>query len=264
MALDWIDTHTHLFDEKFASDLPQVLARAAEQGVRQILAIGIDEPSNLACVELARRYPGQLYASVGIQPNHVADAGTTAWEAVLTLAALPEVVAIGETGLDRYWDRTPFSQQEEFFARHIELSRQLQKPLVIHTRDCDADMLRMLRGEFEQHGPILGVMHSFCSTAEMAEQCLAMGLDISLAGMLSYKSAADLRETVKRVPLDRLLVETDCPYLAPVPQRGKRNEPAFVVHTGSCLAECLGIPVAELAAHTTRNARRLFKLPSAS
>jgi TatD DNase family protein len=259
--VEWIDTHTHLFDKQFRQDLPAVLQRASETGVRQILAVGIDHPSNLACVDLARSYPQQLFATVGIQPNHVAECAATDWDEVVKLAQLPEVVGIGETGLDRYWDRTPFPQQEDFFARHLTLSRQTQKALVIHTRECDADILRMLREDFAKHGPILGVMHSFCSNAEVAKECLEMGLDISLAGMLTYKSAEDIRQMVKSVPLNRLLVETDCPYLAPVPQRGKRNEPSFVVHTGACLAECMGISRAEIAKHTTANARRLFKLP---
>lgn len=260
--MDWVDTHAHLFDKHLAKEFSQLLERATAAGVRQMLAVGIDHSSNLACVQLAKRYPQQIRATVGIQPNHVAESQPGDWDEVVRLAQLPEVVGIGETGLDRYWDRTPFAQQEEYFARHLALSRQTQKALVIHTRECDADMLRMLRAEFELHGPIRGVMHSFCGSAETAQPCVQMGLYISLAGMLTYKTAADIRDMVKTVPRDRLLVETDCPYLAPVPKRGQRNEPAFVVHTGACLAECLGLDLVEVAALTTANARRLFNLPT--
>lgn len=259
----WIDTHAHLFDERFQHDLPEVLFRAREQGVIHTLAVGIDGPSNRACVELARTYPGQVFATVGLQPNHVAEASEHDWAAVVELSQRPEVVGIGETGLDRYWDRTPFAQQQEWFARHLQLSRQRAKPLVIHTRDCDADMLAMLRAEYAAHGPILGVMHSFCGAADTAAACVAMGLYISLAGMLTYKRAADLRALVKTIPLERLLVETDCPYLAPVPERGRRNEPSFVRYTGACLADCIGRSVEDVADVTTANARRLFQLPSA-
>src|SRR5205814_5320824 len=141
------------------------------------------------------------------------------------------VVALGETGLDRHWNYTPFPQQEDFFARHLELGRRLDLPVVIHCREAEADVVRMLRGNFERQGPIRGVMHSFTGDAATAEACLAMGLYLSFAGMVTYKSAQPLREVARGVPLERILVETDSPYLAPVPLRGKRNEPANVVHT---------------------------------
>src|SRR5439155_9858340 len=159
----------------------------------------------------------------------------------------------GETGLDRYWDYTPFAMQEEFFARHLELSRKLDRALVIHCREAEADVVRMLRADFERHGPVRAVMHSFTGDLVTMRACLEMGLYISFAGMLTYKNAQALRDVAKRVPLDRALVETDSPYLAPMPVRGRRNEPAFVVHTAACLAGLLGVPPEVLAEHTTRN-----------
>ncbi len=255
-----IDTHAHLFDERFAADLPAVLDRAAAGGLERVVTVGIDRESSLECVRLAKRFD-LLVAAVGIQPNSVAEAKPGDWDAVVRLAETePTVHAIGETGLDRYWDRTPFPAQEEMFARHIELARRLGKPFVIHCREAEADVVRMLRGEFDRHGPVRAVMHSFSGDKATAEACLEMGLFVSFAGMLTYKTAADLRAVAAAVPLGRLLVETDCPYLAPVPQRGKRNEPAFVAHTAAVLAEAVGVTADVLAGHTTRNARALFGL----
>jgi TatD DNase family protein len=153
--------------------------------------------------------------------------------------------------------------QEDYFARHLDLARQSNLPVVIHCRKAEADVVRMLRDRFERHGPIAGVMHSFTGDWPTAEACLAMGLHISFAGMITYQNADDLRSVAVKVPMDRLLIETDSPYLVPVPLRGKekRNEPAHVIYTGECLARLHGIPPDSLAEHTTRNARRLFRLP---
>jgi TatD DNase family protein len=254
-----IDTHAHLDDERFAADLPVVLERATAAGVARIVAVATTAPSSAACVDLATRYP-LLAATVGIQPNHVAEAGPSAWDEVVRLAARPEVVGLGETGLDRYWDRAPFAQQEDYFARHLELARQLDRAVVIHCREAEADVLRMLRVDFERHGPVRAVMHSFTGSLETARACLDMGLLISFAGMLTYKNAQPLRDVAAQLPAERLLVETDCPYLAPVPVRGQRNEPAHVAHTAACLAGLLGLTVETLGEITTRNARALFGL----
>src|SRR5262249_36853577 len=153
-----------------------------------------------------------------------------------------------------------FAQQEDYFARHLELARKHQRAVVIHCREAEADVVRMLRADYERHGPLRAVMHSFTGDAETATACLAMGLYISFAGMLTYKNAQDLRAVARTVPLDRLLVETDSPYLAPVPVRGKRNEPAYVAHTAACLAGLHGLETVALAAQTTRNAQALFGL----
>jgi TatD DNase family protein len=255
----WIDTHAHLDDERFAADLPEVLDRAQRAGVAHVVAVATTAPSSQACVGLAERHP-LLRATVGIQPNHVAEAASDAWDKVVRLVDHPAVVALGETGLDRYWDYTPFTQQEDFFARHLELARHKNRAVVIHCRDAEADTVRMARTEFGRHGPIRAVMHSFTGDLATARACLEMGLFISFAGMLTYKSAQNLRDVAAQMPLDRVLVETDCPYLAPVPVRGQRNEPAHVVHTAACLATCLGVSLDVLANQTTANARRLFQI----
>jgi TatD DNase family protein len=256
---DLIDTHAHLDDGRFTADLPAVLERAAVAGVVRTVTIATTADSTRASIALAGRYP-VLAASAGIHPNNAAEARPTDWDEVVRLATDPHVVAIGETGLDRHWDDTPFPMQEDYFARHLALGRQHGLPVVIHCREAEADVVRMLRADYERNGPIRGVMHSFVGSCDTMDACLAMGLVVSFAGMLTYKSAADLRETATHVPLDRVMVETDSPYLAPQPVRGRRNEPAFVAHTAACLAEVLGIPLETLAEQTTRNARALFRL----
>ena len=256
-----IDTHAHLFDDRFRKDLPAVLARAGAAGVECVVCLGIDRESSIESVRIANQFP-LVVAAVGIQPNSVAEAKPGDWEEVVRLAeAEPRVVAIGETGLDRYWDKTPFAQQEEFFARHIELARRLGKPFVIHCREAEADVVKVLRAEFAKHGPVRAVMHSFSGDLATARQCLEMGLHISFAGMVTYPKAQDLRDVAKEVPLDRLLVETDCPYLAPQPVRGQRNEPGYVAYTAALLAQVKGVSLGEMEEQTTRNARVLFGLP---
>ena len=252
-----IDTHAHLDDERFADDLPAVLTRAQQAGVKRIVAVATTRVSSEQCLKLALQH-AQLAPSVGIHPNHAAEAGGGDWDIVVGLSEDPRVVALGETGLDRHWDFTPFAKQEDYFARHLALSRKRKLPVIIHSREADEDILQMLRQDFDRNGPIAGVMHSFTGSAATAVACLEMGLYISFAGMVTFKNAADLRAVAANVPADRILVETDCPYLTPVPHRGKRNEPAFVVETARCLAEARGTSLEELAPKTTENARRFF------
>ena len=228
-------------------------------GLERVLTIGTDAATSRANVELASRFP-LLRSAVGIQPNHVAEAKPGDWDVVRELVHHPKCVALGETGLDRYWDRSPFTLQEDYFARHLGLMRETHKPMVIHCREAEADVVRMLRADFEAHGSVTGVLHSFTGDAVTAQACLAMGLYVSFAGMLTYKNAENVRQVAATIPLDRLLVETDSPYLAPVPHRGQRNEPAYVVHTAACLAKVLGVSLEEIDKHTTRNARELFKI----
>lgn len=252
-----IDTHAHLDDDRFAHDLPAVLNRASAAGVERIIVVATTLASTRKCVHLANS-DDKLRPTAGIHPNHAAEADPSDWDRVAEYAATSAVVALGETGLDRHWNFTPFAQQEEYFARHLELSRRVCKPVIIHARDCDADILRMLQTDFERYGPISGVMHSFTGSSATARACLDMGLYISFAGMVTYKSAEPLRGIAAWVPADRILVETDSPYLAPVPHRGQRNEPAFVSHTAECVARVRATADAMFMEQTTANARRLF------
>jgi TatD DNase family protein len=259
MAPEFVDTHAHLDDEQFQQDLPAVVGRALSAGVGRIISIATTSPSSAATLALALKYPS-VFATMGIQPNNVAQADRGDWDRVLKLVPHERVVAIGETGLDRHWDYTPFPHQEDYFARHLELSRKHGLPVVIHCREAEADVVRMLRFDYERHGPVKGVMHSFTGDLGTAEACLKMGLYISFAGMVTYKNAQGLRDVAGRIPLDRLLIETDSPYLSPVPLRGRRNEPANVVHTAACLSSVHGIEAAVLAERTTSNARGLFRV----
>jgi TatD DNase family protein len=251
------DSHAHLTDERFRDDLPAVLDRAAAAGVTHVICVATTVADSPHCVRVAGESP-LVWASVGIQPNHVAQAGADDWSVVERLVESPRVVALGETGLDRHWDDTPFPQQEEYFARHLALSRRTGLPVIIHCREAEADTVRMLRENYDRHGLVAGVMHSFTGDWPTAEACLAMGLFVSFAGMVTYKNAQNLRDVAAKVPADRLLIETDCPYLAPVPVRGKRNEPSYVSHTAACLAAVRGVSPDELATQTTRNALALF------
>lgn len=255
----FIDTHAHLDDDRFAADLPQVLERARAADLIQVITIATTSPSSHAAIALAERH-SLLRATVGIQPNHVAEAAATAWDDVVRLADHPTVVALGETGLDRHWHYTPFDQQQDFFDRHLRLARERGLAVVIHCREAEADTVAMLRADHERHGPIRAVMHSFTGDQATARACLDMGLYISFAGMITYKNAQNLRDVAAQVPLDRLLVETDSPYLAPVPVRGQRNEPAHVVHTARCIAGLKSMSLEAFAEQTTANARRLFGL----
>lgn len=250
------DTHAHLDQEEFAGDLAEVLARAHQAGVARVIAVGTTAPSSQAVIELAARYPG-VAPGVGIQPNYTAQAAAGDWELVAELARRPEVVALGETGLDRYWDYSPFAVQQDYFDRHLRLAQELDLPVVIHTRQSDDDVVAML-AEARRRGPLSGVMHSFTGTADTAAACLELGMYVSFAGMVTFKKSSDLRAVAAGIPADRLLLETDSPYLAPHPLRGRRNEPAHLVHTATCLAEARGLSVDQLAAETTANAFRLF------
>ncbi len=257
-----IDTHAHLDDARLRGDWDGILGRAREAGVVQIIAIGTTASDGAAVVDLARAHRGIL-AAVGIHPNEAAEATEADWTAILDLAARPEVVAIGETGLDRHWDRTPFDVQQEWFGRHLDLAHRLDRPVVIHSRDCNRELIGQLKALGRS---VRGVQHSFTGTWDDARAFLDLGLHLSFAGMLTYTNKAldALRDVAARVPLDRVLVETDSPYLSPHPFRGKLNEPARVAVTARRLAEIRGIPPEEVAMITTENARRLFRLPTDS
>jgi TatD DNase family protein len=253
----FIDTHAHLDQPEFDPDRAEVIARAREAGVESVITIGTMADASDVCVRLAAEYDG-IYAAVGIQPNYVAESKPGDWDRVVKLVDEPGVVAIGETGLDRYWDYTPFDEQQDYFDRHLRLSQERGLPFVVHMRACDDDILAMLR-EAHARGPLRGVMHSFTGSRAMAEECVAMDLYVSFAGMVTYKKSEELRAIATAVPNDRILIETDSPYLSPEPIRKvKRNEPAHVVHTAARLAEVRGQALEDFAAQTTANARRLF------
>jgi len=255
-----IDSHCHLDAEAFQQDIDEVVQRAKEAGVRHMLTIGITAETSRAAIDIANRYAG-VSAVIGIQPNYVHEVKPDDWDMIVELTQDPQVVGIGETGLDKYWDSAPLDLQREYFHRHIQLSRHTALPFVVHCREAEAEVLDVLRSESED-GALNGVMHSFCGDAQTAAECLAVGMHISFAGMLTFRKNDELRQAASTVPLDRLLVETDAPYLAPHPNRGKRNEPAWVRFTADCLASVHGISAGEIAKQTTQNTLRLFRLPA--
>lgn len=253
------DTHAHLDDEAFDEIRGEVVQRAIEAGVKTMLAVGCTAESSKKCVALAQEFP-QVYAAVGVQPNYTHEAVPADWETICELARHERVIAIGETGLDRYWDYAPFEMQEDWFDRHIRLSQETGLPFIVHMRDSGVDIVRMLTAARER-GPLSGVMHSFTGDEKLAQQCLELGLYISFAGMVTFKKSNDLRTVAATIPADRILVETDSPYLSPHPHRSKRpNEPAMVVHTANCLAETRGESPESFADLTTTNAKALFQL----
>lgn len=254
-----VDTHAHLDDDRLRSNLAEVLDNARAAQVVQIIAIATTAADSARVLDLAGEHPG-VFATVGFQPNNVAEAVDGDWERIVELAKRPRVVALGETGLDRYWDFAPFNLQQDWFDRHLRLAHELDLPVVIHCREADADVVAQLSALGR---PVRGVLHSFTGSTADAERFLDLGLHISFAGMLTFNTRKldALRAAAAAVPVDRLLVETDSPYLSPHPFRGRPNQPARVAWTARKLAEVHGLTPEELAEATTANARRLFGLP---
>jgi TatD DNase family protein len=254
-----VDTHAHLDDRRLRPQLGDVLARAHAAGIVQVIAIATTAEDSIQVLEIAEN-PG-VFAAVGIHPNEAAEAAPGDWQQVVDLAGQPRVVAIGETGLDRHWDRTPFPLQQDYFGRHLDLAQRLDLPVVIHCRESAVDILEQL---LALGRPVKGVLHSFTGDWELAQKFLDLGLYLSFAGMLTFENKAldSLRDAAAKAPLDRILVETDSPYLTPHPFRGKLNEPARVVHTATRLAQVRGLSLNKLSLATTANARRLFGLPA--
>ncbi len=251
-----VDSHCHLDYLERDGDLDPVVARALEAGVGTMVTI-CTKLSEFDLIEgIARRFP-QVYCTVGVHPHEAGKECQETPERLLELAAHDKVVGIGETGLDYYYEHAPREAQQVSFRSHIEASRETGLPLIVHARDADDDTVAILQEEHAK-GAFPGVIHCFTAGPELARAALEIGFYISLAGIVTFKSAAELRDTVREVPLDRLLVETDAPYLAPVPKRGKTNEPANVVYTAGALAELRGVAAADFADTTTENFFRLF------
>lgn len=252
----FVDSHCHLDFPELAAELPQLIARMSESGVEAALCAGVTLERFPAVLRIARAHP-QIYAAVGVHPDtrEGADADV---ETLVRLAEDPRVIAIGETGLDYYRLEGDLEWQRARFRVHIEAARLCRKPLIIHTRAAREDTLRIL--EEEKAGDIGGVFHCFTEDRETAWKAIDMGFCVSFSGIVTFKNAASLKEIAAELPLDRLLIETDSPYLAPVPHRGKTNEPAFVRHVAEEVARLRGIALDDLARATTENFCRLFKV----
>lgn len=260
-----VDSHCHLDFPDFAGDIEGVLARARAAGVARFVTIGTKLTRFEEVAAIAEAH-APVWCSVGVHPHEAEGEGVRLDEEggegslrrrLVDLSARPKVVGIGETGLDYFYNKSPQAAQQKSFRAHIEAAQESRLPLIVHTRDADADTARMLTEACRQ-APLTGVMHCFSSGRQLAETAVELGFFISLSGILTFKNGEDLRATVKALPLDCLLVETDAPYLAPVPMRGKRNEPAFVAHTAKRLAELKGVGMDEITRITTANFDRLF------
>ena len=252
------DTHAHLHFPDFTSDLPDVLARARAAGVSRMVTIGTDVATSQATIAIASR-EADVWAAVGIHPHDAGDADEAAFAEIATLARQSRVVAVGEIGLDFFRNLSPRDAQERVFRRLLALGRDVGKPVLIHCRDAHEDVLRILA---EEHvGEIGGIMHCFSGDVAIARRCLDLGLLISLAGPVTYPNARALPDVARLVPVDRLVIETDCPFLPPQGYRGKRNEPSYLALTATRVAELRGEPLEALAARLSDNARRLFKIP---
>lgn len=256
----FVDSHCHLDFPEFAPELDAVLARARAAGVGHFLTIGTELARFADVLAIAEHGP-DIHCSVGVHPHEAKMEPLDGPQVLLKAAEHPKVVAFGESGLDYYYDHSPREAQIADFRVHIAAAREAQLPLVVHTRDAEDDTIAILREE-QARGSFPGVIHCFTGTAKLAGAALALGFYISVSGIATFRKADALRATLKNVPLDRLLIETDAPYLAPEPMRGKRNEPAFVVHTAAALAALKEISIEALAEATSANFFRLFaKIP---
>ena len=252
----FVDSHCHLDFPELRAELPQLLAAMRDNDVTHALCIGVDLPAWPGVLEIAQSH-ANLYATVGVHPDYT-DTPEPSVADLVRLSQADKVVAIGETGLDYYRLEGDLDWQRERFRTHIRAARETGKPLVIHTRSAAADTLAIMREE--QAGEVGGVMHCFTETWEVASAAIDLGFHISFSGIVTFKNAVELQEVARRVPLDRMLIETDSPYLAPVPFRGKRNQPAWVRHVGEAVAQLRGVPVATVARATSENFFRLFSI----
>ena len=251
-----VDSHCHLDFPDFASELDDVVARAREAGVGAIQTICTRMTRFEEVEAIADRFE-DVYCSVGVHPHHVESEGVVSAAAIAARANHPKAIGIGETGLDFHYDRSPRETQRASFREHIAAARETGLPLIVHTRDADDDTMAILEDEMGK-GAFPGLIHCFSASRELARRSLAIGFSISISGIATFKNARDLRDTISDIPLDRLLVETDAPYLAPVPRRGKRNEPGFVRYTAATVARLKDVSEVEIADATTDNFFNLF------
>ncbi|MGE0658206.1 MAG: TatD family hydrolase [Reyranellaceae bacterium] len=251
-----VDSHCHLDFPELASEIDAVVERARGAGVGTMLTIGTSLERFPGVLAMAERFP-DVWCSVGVHPHEAEKEGQNTPDRLIELARHPRVVGIGETGLDYFYEHSPRQQQRDSFRAHIAAARATGLPLIVHTRDADDETAAILREE-QGNGPFPGLIHCFSSSRQVSDTAIELGMYISISGIVTFKAAEELRQIVRDIPLDRLLVETDSPYLAPVPKRGKRNEPAFVAHTAAKVAELKGVGMAELTEITTSNFFRLF------
>jgi TatD DNase family protein len=256
----YFDTHVHLDDRQFSEDFAQVIAQTADQGVTAMVNVGTTLRSSRWSIKLAQKYP-QIYASVGIHPHDAKSMKDEKhWAELEELARQPKAVALGEMGLDYFRNLSEPKVQREVFRRQLDLAKKLGHPVIIHDRDAHQDILDILAAAAKEDNNLTGVFHCFSGSWEMAKKCLELNFYLSLAGPVTYANAVKPKEVARKVPLDRLLIETDCPYLTPHPHRGKRNYPGFVKLVAEEIASLRGVPAEKVAQATKENGYRLFKI----
>lgn len=253
----FFDTHAHLDDQQFQEDQEQVISRAQEAGLELIVNVGYNIASARRTVQLTQKYD-LIYGAVGMHPHDASDLDGASIQELRKLAAKPKIVAIGEIGLDYYWNHSPHDVQQRVFRRMIDLAREVNLPIVIHDREAHEDIFRILKEE--KAVEVGGIFHCYSGSWPLAQEAMSMGFYISIAGPVTFHNAKKTVEVVKEVPLDYLLIETDSPYLAPVPYRGKRNEPAHVVKVAEMIAQIKGLPIEEVGRITTENGKRAFNI----
>ncbi len=255
----FIDSHAHIESSRFDDDREAVIQRALDAGIEIIVNVGdgdVARDSHAAAFRLAEQYPF-IYTTVGVHPHEASLLDDELFARLLDLSEHPKVIAWGEIGLDYYYDNSPREVQRAAFRRQLQAARQRHLPVVIHTRDAEADTLQIVRDEWQGVNPA-GVIHCFTGTREFAEAAVELGFLISFSGVVTFKNAEDLRDTARHLPLDKILIETDSPFLAPMPYRGKRNEPAYVIETAKTIAALHNLRVEEIGRITTDNFKRLF------
>ncbi|MCK9444053.1 MAG: TatD family hydrolase [Tissierellaceae bacterium] len=253
-----IDSHAHLDDKRFDGDRELLINNLESNGIELVINIGADLQTSIASVSLAEKHEN-IYATVGIHPHSAKEADQSAMEIFRSFADRDKVVAIGEIGLDFYYDNSPRDLQRKWFKEQLKLAKEVELPVVIHSRDAQQETFDILK-EASEDGKLRGVLHCYSGSAEMAAEYVKMGFYISIAGPVTFKNARVVKEVAQSVPLDRLLVETDSPYLTPEPYRGKRNEPIFVKYVAGTIAELRGLSYEELAKATNENTKELFGL----
>lgn len=253
----YIDTHVHLNADQFENDVEEVITRALDAGVTKMIVVGFDRKTINRAMELTELYPF-IYAVVGWHPVDAIDCTEEDLKWIESLAAHPKVVGIGETGLDYHWDKSPRDIQQKVFRKQIQLAKKVDLPIIIHNRDATADVVRILKEEDAEK--VGGIMHCYGGSVETAKECIAMNFMISLGGPVTFKNARMPKEVAVEIPLDKLLIETDSPYLAPHPYRGKRNEPVYVTLVAEEIAKLKELSVDEVAKATTANAIKIFNI----
>jgi len=252
----YIDTHAHLTFPEFKDDLDQVIERAKKAGVEAIINIALGHEALEQSLKIAEKYYKYVYTAFGLHPHEAKDCTDDIFETTKKLAAEKKIVAIGEMGLDYFYKHSPIEQQQEVFRKFLQLAQELDLPAIIHIRDASADTIKILKQE--NKGQLKGVLHCFGGDMELGQVALEMGLLVSFTGTITFPKANQVREAAKQIPLDKIMIETDCPFLAPQAFRGRRNEPAFVVEVAKKLAEVKGLSPEEIARQTTINAKKLL------